>query len=89
LGQSGAKSPGCYAGGTAENLRQIALVGEPDFDGDRGDRLAGRPPFHDVSARDTETIPNLFRCFSFPEGCADSVDVLVRIRCYREPKSGL
>jgi hypothetical protein len=27
----------------AKNLRQMALVGEPDFQGDRGQRLSGAP----------------------------------------------
>jgi hypothetical protein len=37
------KPPGCHPSRTAKNVRQMALVGEPDFQGDRGQRLSGAP----------------------------------------------
>jgi hypothetical protein len=65
-GESSAKPPGCHPGRAVENLRQMALVGEPGFEGDQGQRPAGAPhqgfcpldpPLHNIAlGADTDSM---------------------------------
>jgi hypothetical protein len=65
-GQRGAEPSGCHPYLASENRRQMALVGEANFQGNRGERLAGPPhqnfcprdpAFHDVAlGTDTDRL---------------------------------